>query len=253
MRLMSKMLVAALVVLSATTTWAADSDALWKIVHDGCVPDQLEHSDPKPCTLVDLSGGVQRGFVLLKDRRGDTQFLLMPTSKITGIEDPAILAPGATNYFAAAWAARTYVEQRAQRPLPREDISLAINSQYGRTQDQLHIHVDCIRADVRDALGQNLARIGMSWAPFGFTLAGDHYLAMRVTAGELGATNPFQLLAEGVPGARDHMGQWTLVVVGAKFADAPGFVLLSDQVNLTVGDRASGEKLQDHDCAVAKE
>ncbi|XLM23386.1 CDP-diacylglycerol diphosphatase, partial [Chromobacterium piscinae] len=28
-------------------------------------------------------------------------------------------------------------------PLPRQAVSLAINSQYGRSQNQLHIHISC--------------------------------------------------------------------------------------------------------------
>ena len=36
--------------------------------------------------------------------------------------------------------------------MPRDDISLAVNSVYGRSQNQLHIHIDCVRSDVRNAL-----------------------------------------------------------------------------------------------------
>src|SRR5579863_8957116 len=96
---------AALLVLGSLSARAEDPDALWKIVHDRCVPDQLQHATPDPCLLVDLAGGVEHGFVLLKDRDGATQILLMPTAKITGIEAPEILAPDATNYFADAWLA----------------------------------------------------------------------------------------------------------------------------------------------------
>jgi CDP-diacylglycerol pyrophosphatase len=75
---------------------------------------------------------------------------------------------------------------------------------------------------------------------------------MRVLADVLDGTNPFTLLADGVPGARMAMGEQTRVVVGAEFAGGSrGFIILSDQVNLASGDDASGEELQDHGCAIA--
>jgi CDP-diacylglycerol pyrophosphatase len=64
--------------------------------------------------------------------------------------------------------------------------------------------------------------------------------------------NPFLLLADGVPGARAAMGKHTLVVVGATFAGAPGFVILDDQADPATDDRASGEELQDHNCTIAQ-
>ena len=36
------------------------------------------------------------------------------------------------------------MEAEAGRALPDDVLSLAINSIHGRSQDQLHIHIDCI-------------------------------------------------------------------------------------------------------------
>ena len=66
---------------------AANPNVLWQIVHDQCVPDQQQHGDPKPCAEVDLAGG----FAVLKDISGASQFLLIPTTEIGGIEDPSCL------------------------------------------------------------------------------------------------------------------------------------------------------------------
>src|SRR5262249_59391119 len=49
--------------------------------------------------------------------------------------------------------------------------------------NQLHIHIDCIRADVRAAIGRNQAKISFSWAPFPEILAGHHYMAIRSQIG----------------------------------------------------------------------
>lgn len=221
---------------------AADADALWYVISEQCVPDQHQFHSPKPCDLVDLAAG----YVVLKDRVGDTQFLVMPTTRITGIESPEILAPDAPNYWNAAWQARRFVEQRAHRALPREAISLAINSPSGRTQNQLHIHVDCVQPDVQTALRENAGAIGPTWAPFPVRLSGHDYMAMRLTQPEIGDANPFVLLADGIPGARDDMGLYTLVVVG----DPAGFVLLAGRAT-GITNRGSGEELQDHACAAA--
>src|SRR5580692_2436162 len=106
---------------------AADPDALWKIVSQRCVPDQQEQGQPNPCAKVDLGDNSHGGYVVLKDLVGDTQYLLMPTAKVTGIEDPQILAPGAPNYFADAWAERQFTVTAAKHDLTRDGISLAVN------------------------------------------------------------------------------------------------------------------------------
>jgi CDP-diacylglycerol pyrophosphatase len=250
--LVTTALAAACVALGSINARAANPNALWDIVHGQCVPDQQQHDDPYPCAMVEVRDGVDRGYAVLKDRVGATQFLLIPTTRVGGIESPDLLAPDAPNYFADAWKARTYVDSRAHQTLPRESLGLAINSVFARSQNQLHIHIDCIRADVRDALREHAAEIDERWAPFPVLLAGRPYKAMRVLGDELGQVDPFKLLADGIPGAREDMGRHTLVVTGAIFADGkPGFIILDGRADLATGDRGFGEALQDHSCALA--
>src|SRR3954447_23143772 len=118
------LLVAVPVVAGCTPRAAADPNALWDIVNGQCVVNQQEHGDPAPCALVDRPGG----YAVLKDLVGTTQFLLIPTARVDGIESPQILAPGAPNYLADAWRARSFVEKRAGRAVPRDWMSLAVNS-----------------------------------------------------------------------------------------------------------------------------
>jgi len=230
---------------------AADPSTLWHIVHDRCVPDEEHGHDPAPCALVDLSAGEARGYVVLKDLVGATQFLVLPTARIGGIESPALLAADAPNYMQDAWAARRFVAARAPHPLSREDVSLAVNSVFGRSQNQLHIHVDCIDLKVRAALARHLDAIGEAWKPFPETLAGHAYIARRVVASDLAGVNPFLLLAEAAPDARAHMGDYTLFLAGASFAGKPGFILLAERAEPALGDFGSSESLQDHACALA--
>jgi len=241
------------VLLAPAGAHAADPSALWKIVNGQCVPHEQTERDPSPCSAVDLAHGVDKGFVVLKDRNGIAQFLLIPTARIPGIEDPEILDPEATNYWDAAWQARYFVEERVHTPLPRDAVSLAINSSLGRSQDQLHIHIDCIRPDVRAALGANLDKVLGMWTLFPIPLAGHTYRSIRINHETLDGVNPFRVLADNDPQAATNMGMHTLVAVGESFADGTiGFVLLDDHADVAAGDPASGEELQDHSCAVAE-
>lgn len=224
---------------------AADPATLWHIVHDRCVPDAQAHGDPAPCTAVDLA----HGDAVLKDIRGATQFLLIPTARVGGIEDPAVLAAGAPNYWADAWYARRYVMQRAGHALPRDAIALAINAPGARSQDQLHIHVDCVRPDVRATLLRDQAAIGTRWARFPGLLAGGPYRAMRVAQAELGTLNPFRLLAADAP--PPDLARHGLAVIGARFDGKPGFILLDAPVDAAAGSRGWTEALLDHGCALA--
>ncbi len=222
---------------------AGDPSALWKIVSQRCVPHQQQAHDPSPCSAVD----VDTGYVVLKDIKGVAQYLVMPTARRSGIEDPAILATNSPNLWEASWNARSFVEGKLQKSLPRDGFALAINSPSGRSQDQLHIHVDCIRPDVRAALASHLDSINTTWTPFPLKLAGHSYRAIRIDSETLHGIDPFQILARDGADLSRH----TLVLVGETFPDGTrGFALLDDTVSLPF-DRASGEELEDHDCAVA--
>ena len=236
-------ILAAFLLLQTPRAAAADANALWQIVGEQCVPDEKQHDSPKPCEQVDLTGG----YAVLKDIVGRTQYLLIPTRRVSGIESPAILAPNAPNYWEDAWQARRYVEDRAGHPLPRDVIGLAINSISGRTQNQLHIHIDCIRLDVAAALREHASAVGTQWSKFPVPLVGHEYMAMRLDEPELGGINPFDLLANGIQGARADMGHYTLVLVGAM----SGFVLLAGHADPATGNWGAGEQLQDHTCAAA--
>ena len=235
---------------AAPSARAAHPNALWRVVHDLCATDVEVSGNPAPCAKVDLA----RGIAILKDIRGATQLLLVPTKRISGIEDPQLLEPASPNYWQAAWEARPLFEQRAGQPVPRDEIGLAINSAYGRSQSQLHIHIDCIRPDVRRALEADESRIRSRWSTLNVALAGRHYRAMRLNGADLGARDPFKLLARNDPRARANMGRETLVVVGASFKGGrPGFVLLSGRAKLRMSDQGHGEELLDHSCKVLAE
>lgn len=245
----------ALVLVGAVTGLiAADhtskSDALWRIVHEACVPNQEKQGNPAPCTLVDL----KQGYALLKDRVGKTQYLLLPTARISGIESASLLARDTPNYWKFAWDSRALISQRLGRTLARDAIGMAVNSAFGRSQNQLHIHIDCIAPDVRAQLRAHLSAIGSHWANLPFHLDGHPYRARRVDSASLQGVNPFVLLAQDVQQSIVHdMKRQTLMVLGVVFEDgSDGFILLTDTADTLQGDFAHGEELLDHACTIAQ-
>jgi len=218
-------------------------DALWGIVQRDC---RLQGPPQGSCVAVNPQAG--RRDVVLKDSHGQYQYLLLPLDRVTGIESPLLMRTDAPNYFAAAWQERWRTAQALGRPLPREVTSLALNSPHGRSQHQLHIHVDCLRADVLAQLQRMGPGIQTRWQPLPEPLRGHRYQARRV-AGEALTVDPVRLLASELAGVQD-LGQWSLVVAGAHASDgSPGFLLLATQLDAEQGNDASGEELQDHACA----
>jgi CDP-diacylglycerol pyrophosphatase len=231
----------AILVLPAARS--ADRDALREIVQRRCLPDWLHRNNPAPCERVSVGADVESGYALLADRKGGAHFLLIPTGTLTGIESPQLLSPYVPNYFAAAWQARDLVERVLGHAVTRDQIGLAVNSRLTRGQDQLHIHIECLGETAYRALQSHAAMLGSSWTrlPIGWW----HYQARRVMDRALERSNPFELLAAGLPDARAHMGSYTIVVAGMRFADGPGFVLIAGR------DVPGGEHLLDRSCAIA--
>ncbi|MBE7219714.1 MAG: CDP-diacylglycerol diphosphatase [Caulobacteraceae bacterium] len=243
MKRASRVAAAAVWFACATGAQAAHPHALWRVVHDICVPLKRVAHVSAPCLSVDLKTQV----AVVPNPRSPTEVLLAPTVRVTGIEDPALLAPDAPNYWAAAWAARRYVASRAGvSALPAEDVAMAVNAIPGRSQDQLHIHVDCIKPDVRATLASDAGRLGAQWKPL--RVHGGTWWARRLV-GEALAPDPFRLLAGGVPGAAENMGAWTLVAAGLPGEGGePSFALLARRT--APGFNGHGEFLLDKRCAV---
>ncbi|CAB3794015.1 CDP-diacylglycerol diphosphatase [Pararobbsia alpina] len=239
------MAVLAAMTLGACATHPGNPNALWNIVSKQCVPQANDPSAHNACAYVDLAGG----YAVLKDIRGVGQHLLIPTEKISGIDSPRLEQPGLPNYWRDAWEARVYVERSLHTSLPPEDIGLAINSASGRSQNQLHIHIDCMQPEVVAALSAQRASIGESWRELDVPLEGHRYRARLITDGTLRDTDPFALLVADTRARGESMADQTLLLTGTTLADGkPAFILLNDHVHGL--DRGSAEELLDHDCHV---
>ena len=205
----------------------AARDRLRFIVQEQCLPHWSVAHDPAPCASVDADGGgaEPRGYAVLADRKGGAHFLLIPTETIRGVESPEARAPGALNYFDAAWQSRAVLAEAAGHPLPRTAVGLAVNHIRSRSQDQLHIHMSCLRPEVARALRAAAAEVGADWSAL--DLEGYRYQALRIMGERPGPANPFELVADGLPGAAASMEQFTLLLAGMDFREGPGFVLLA--------------------------
>ena len=227
--------------------FAGHPGALWRVVHDLCVPDKAILGFSAPCLAVDRVGG----FAVVPDPNARTQILLVPTRRITGIESPELLSANVPNYWRAAWNARRFLERRAGRAMSREDIAMAINSHNGRTQNQLHIHIDCVRVEVRAALKKYASRLPDGWSRFPNGLFGHHYRALRLSGEDLGRRDPFKLLAAADESIRSDMGRESLAVIGVNLDDGPGFVILAAR-DSPDNPEAAAEELIDHGCVVLR-
>jgi CDP-diacylglycerol pyrophosphatase len=244
-----RLTMAALAAVFLTTACAGNPNALWQIVHNSCEPAARGADVPQKCIDVDAA----QGYAVLKDLNGIAQYLLIPTKRIGGIESPELLAADSPNYWRAAWEARRFVNAKLGEELPRDEVSLAINSTSGRSQNQLHIHIDCLAPDVVNALREQGPKIGTQWTAFPTRLRGHAYRIIRVDDPTLDSVDPFKLLAVDVEKEGESMADQTLLLTGTTTPDGkPAFFLLNDHVRFAQGDFASSEELQDHSCAIAR-
>ena len=227
-------------ILFAAAASCANRDALREIVQDQCLPHWREQHTAAPCVEVHLDDAAhaESGYAVLADRKGGAHFLLIPTRTISGIESPTLEEPGAPSYFQAAWRARRQLDGVIGRPVPARLVGLAVNPLHARGQDQLHIHIECLRPDVYLTLARQAAHMSESWSPV--TLGGASYWVRSITS-NLDLDDPFKVLASHPPEAGRGMSDYTLVVAGAPSGD-PSFIMLASA-------SAAGELLLDSSCA----
>jgi CDP-diacylglycerol pyrophosphatase len=214
----------------------SDRGALWQVVEKLCLPMHTTLGLSLPCLAVDD----QRGFVVIRAPGDATRIIVVPTTRMEGIESPGLLRDDAPNYWAYAWEERDRVAEAAPRPLGWDDIGMAINSRAGRTQDQMHIHVDCLDPRLKKALAG--AKISTQrWSTLNLKPWG-RYRAKRLPEQGL-ERSPFQAVANEIPGAKTSMGEQTIAVAGVTDHEGErGFVLLEK------GGGGSAEELLDHRC-----
>jgi CDP-diacylglycerol pyrophosphatase len=222
----------------------AGRDALRQVVQNQCLQNWRQHKDPSPCERIWLSSPQpdSPGYALLEDRKGGAHYLLIPIQTFSGTESGELLDSELPNYFSQAWNARDLLDSYVGHPVPRTAVGLALSTPRARDQDQFHIHIECLRPEVFDALHANAAQITGKWSPI--TVIGSTYQARRISDPNLEATRPFELVAQLSPDAKRHLENYTVLISGMQYPDGPGFVILT-----STGPTA--ELLLDPGCTVA--
>jgi CDP-diacylglycerol pyrophosphatase len=223
---------------------ALDSNGLWKVVGGQCVPNQRDSGTPAPCTTVDF----QKRYAVLKDIAGRAQYLLIPTDRVPGIESSGILYGGAPEYWVGAWDAGRYVDAKLGTQLAANQLGLEINSSEQRSQNQLHIHVDCMRTDITSALAPHRADTLGQWS--WTTLDGQRYRVTRVMSLS-DRDNPFRVVQRDL-GAQQTMGAQTILVTGAGTDTARDGWLIVNSGRDVDGGTGTAEGLLDHACGLAR-
>ncbi|PKH23617.1 CDP-diacylglycerol diphosphatase [Enterobacterales bacterium CwR94] len=228
-------------VAAALFTFHQNSSALWNIVRQQCLPGQENRGNPAPCQQVNVA----EGYVTLKDINGPLQYLLMPIARIHGIESPEVLQPTTPNFFWLAWQQRQLLANKRGSPIADRALSLTLNSPTGRTQDQLHIHISCLRTDVRREIDRWSGGLTAQWQPK--MLSGKTWYVRAITAAELYHVSPFMRLHDELPQAKENMAKFGLALVALPSGN---LALLAIERNLWTLNRASAEEIQDHGCAI---
>jgi CDP-diacylglycerol pyrophosphatase len=216
---------------------------LWRVVNHVCIPAS-KLGLPFPCAKVVQQGGDGAGYAILPVSAG--HILTVPTTRIAGIESRELLSSAQPNYWQAAWEARGRLDEDFGRKLDRGDVALALNSAFVRSQDQMHIHTACVKAEVKAALTADRT-IGPGWSRLPTRLAGEPFRVRWAPGADLSGLNVFDLLPAEVRRSPGAMARQTLVVVGGWDRNhAPGFYILDNQVG--GGGGGHGESLLDFNC-----
>jgi len=194
-----------------------------------CVANHALTGAAFPCLEVNISGGEERGHVILRPPVGKPDLILSPTRKIVGVEDPSLSTSEAPNYFEDSWNARGLLSDSSQKPVRHDDVAVAINSRFSRTQDQLHIHIGCISREARQTLRGIVPELSESkWGRVRETIHGLKFWGRLVAQETLAGVNPFRLAAEEPNDETENKAMLTIVVAGAQLAHGrDGFVLLA--------------------------
>src|SRR4051812_14739480 len=183
------LLLLALIVSASGARAAIHRDALWFVLRS-CVVAQNTAGIPFPCLAVNLASSTGPGYAVLRAPFNPPRVLVVPVEKIEGIESPILQHPDARAYWQAALESRRFVADALGGRIPLTEVALAVNSSVGRSQDQLHSHLDCLKLSIRFALGYHASAFSARWTFLKFPLEGARYYGLKVGAAQAEVFNP---------------------------------------------------------------
>ncbi|GEM_PF-3798693 len=242
---------------------STSSDYLFQEITECVNSYNVSKNPPSPCTYVDPTKtyGVKHTYndrVTTIPRDQQPQYLLIPTAQITGIEDPKLSTTNPPFYWQYAWDVVYNTLGKPGSPqdyVPlltavsgfqyRDQIGLAVNSQDSRSDNQLHIHMSCVKREVREALGQSqyTTLTPGKWSQPA-NLNSSTYKYRVTTADSLsGANNPFYLVSQN--GSGQAMAHHTIAVTGKR---GGGFYIVDSDPGINSNRNPSAEELLDESC-----
>ncbi|MCW0379538.1 CDP-diacylglycerol pyrophosphatase [Xanthomonas sacchari] len=229
---------------TALAMYRHHANTLWHLVHRRCEINAWHSGVPVPCRILDPA----QGYALLQDTRGRAHAWLVPTRRITGAADPTLQRQDTPNYFWLAWRARGVLSDLLGAPVPDTAVAIAGDAQTVYSQNQLHLRIACLRADIRE----QLAVAGPHWDAHwnGYWLKGRRYYLRTLSEAELAQRSPFLRVAEELPGASGNLGRYGLALT--MLQDGRFVLLALPRTLLGRGANLGAARvLQDENCATA--
>ena len=195
--------------------------ALWTVVRT-CESAKASVGISFPC--IDLRASADGyGVALVRPPLPRKHLLVVPTSRIVGIESPELRGQAGSAYLALAWAARDKAAGELG-PIPWADAGMAINSVANRTQDQLHIHVDCLTPQAKASLATAVSTLTEQWRALW------RGVWARIFWGEdLRGADPFGPSLDRLPLGASGFAGLNFGAAGVELNGRTGFVLLASQ------------------------
>jgi CDP-diacylglycerol pyrophosphatase len=228
---------------------AFDREALWLVVRS-CVIAKVSLGTALPCLEIDTAQGAGSGVAVLRVPLASTHLLVVPLRQISGLESPSLQLPDSGRYWQAAWEARRFILDDSQKARPLEAIGLAANSKFVRSQDQFHIHVDCVQGSVERILAIKASAFARNWTLLPFPIEGRRYYGRKIAMDDLVRSNLVGSLLKEQPAATDYLPALTMAVIGMPSAagDTTFYALASQARDPNHG----AEMLLDHTCSTRR-
>lgn len=228
--------------MTLTLTGCSSRELLRQVTVGLCAPNARLTGFATPCRAV----VADPGYAMLRAPGERQHFILVPLRPLRGLESPALWQEGQPNWFALAWRRRWYLS--AWGPVPDAWIGLALNAPSGRSQDQLHVHLACVRPGLRQQLWHLAPGLDDQWRPLPVALADGHYQAKRLSEAQLLAPDFFHDLAAQPPyPLPDPRLSLALVALPGRTASRE-FLLLAGRAGSQPDDYGSAEGLLAADC-----
>jgi len=219
-------------------------NVLWAALQS-CIWTKALIDESFPCLVINPGNRDVPGTAVLRAPGQQTHAVVIPTNNVVGIEAPELQQDAGYIYWRAALSARSFVTAALMGRLETEDVGMAVNSAGGRSQDHLHIHLDCINTNVKRALQQLGHTIKTEWNEFPLTLAGNRFFAKRIIANEASNFNPFSAV-KTLPMNKIRLEWTSFAVFGESISDKDaGFYIFAYHA-----PESHAEKLLDHKCRV---